>query len=412
MYLVDSDTLSVLKRTHQITNQINQNVENSSMRWNFIVKGSKVLNTHNALLSCHTDIFSHADTILNARHFHVLRHTNFSIHDPNSLKQLDNKDEQLNHDSERKSEEKTDCVEKINSFNEITNESLIPGTDSDKLSCISADTCQNSSDYQASSYILTDKFEDVEPGLFMEASRDEHEMAKFDKDNDECLIGKDQELTPDTETVSSALMAKFDKGNDECLISKDQELTPDTETVSSALMESSSTEQELTTERTNRPDISILEELIREKENLEMPVPYVEERHPIFPGLPVIKTETDVAAHETDLTKFDPKKGQKVAFPEVYHLAPLVNQSEVLIKLVQLGVDLTQIERKGMASHVIKMDFKKDLKPYLLFLHDIGVPDNKLGRVLTMNPGLLKEDIEILRVSLFCYPELFFNDRF
>ena len=377
LYPLDSDTLSVLKRTHRITNQINQNIENSSMRWNFIVKGSKVLNTHNALLSCHTDILSHTNTILNARHFHVLRHTNFSIHDPNSLKQSDNKDEQLNHDSERKTEEKTDCVENVNSFNEISNESLIPGTDSHKLSSNSGDTCQRSNGYQglASSYILIDKYENVQPDVFMEASRDEHKMAKFDKDNDECLISKDQELTSDTETVSSALM------------------------------ESSPTEQELTTERSNRPDISILEELIREKENLEMPVPYVEERHPIFPGLPVIKTETDVAGHETDLTKFDPKKGQKVAFPEVYHLAPLVNQSEVLIKLVQLGVDLTQVERKGMASHVIKMDFKKDLKPYLLFLHDIGVPDNKLGRVLTMNPALLKEDIEVLRVSAFCYPE-------
>ena len=149
-------------------------------------------------------------------------------------------------------------------------------------------------------------------------------------------------------------------------------------------------------------ETSVWEEIIREKENLELDIPEsVVEENPIFPALPVIKPQADITSDETQLTDYQPDKQRKVAFPtKIYNFAPLVNQSETLREFVKLGVDLSEVEKTSMADRIIKMNFKKDVKPYLLFLHDLGVAPDDFGKVLTTTPYLFQEDIKTLKVSM------------
>lgn len=84
-----------------------------------------------------------------------------------------------------------------------------------------------------------------------------------------------------------------------------------------------------------------------------------------------------------------------------FSLAPYVNQSETLRRLIELGVDLSKVEKKaGQASYILKMDFEKDAMPYIRFLHSIGVPSDELGQFITKNPGIFQEDLDHLQVRV------------
>ena len=150
-------------------------------------------------------------------------------------------------------------------------------------------------------------------------------------------------------------------------------------------------------------ETSVWEEIVQEKENLELDIPEtVKVENPIFPALPVIKPPGDIASGETELTEYQPARQRKVAFPtKIYNFAPLVNQSETLGEFVKLGVDLSEVEKTSMADRIIKMNFKKDVKPYLLFLHDLGVAPDDFGKVLTTTPYLFQEDIKTLKVGTY-----------
>ncbi|NXP61529.1 MTEF3 factor, partial [Chloropsis cyanopogon] len=78
-------------------------------------------------------------------------------------------------------------------------------------------------------------------------------------------------------------------------------------------------------------------------------------------------------------------------------LRDYVDHSETLAKLVHLGVDLSQVEKRQKAGQLLlTLDFEKDVKKILLFLKDVGVEDNQLGPFLTKNPYILGEDLEAL----------------
>ena len=89
------------------------------------------------------------------------------------------------------------------------------------------------------------------------------------------------------------------------------------------------------------------------------------------------------------------------AVTKSYNLAAYVNESEVLSNLVRLGVDLSKVETKrSEANNLIKLDFERDVKPYLMFLHDVGVPSDMLGSLITKHPGIFREDLDDLRVRV------------
>ncbi|XP_071105387.1 transcription termination factor 3, mitochondrial-like isoform X1 [Haliotis cracherodii] len=108
-----------------------------------------------------------------------------------------------------------------------------------------------------------------------------------------------------------------------------------------------------------------------------------------------------VELSNADLDRTNLKQiSQHVVEPQ-YHLAAYVSESETLSQLVRLGVDLTQLQRvKGAADMIIKLDFETQVKPYLLFLHDIGVTDSHLGNYISKNPKIFNEDLEDLRVRI------------
>ncbi|XP_050747793.1 transcription termination factor 3, mitochondrial isoform X3 [Gymnogyps californianus] len=82
-------------------------------------------------------------------------------------------------------------------------------------------------------------------------------------------------------------------------------------------------------------------------------------------------------------------------------LRDYVDHSETLAKLVHLGVDLSQVEKRQKAGQLLlTLDFEKDIRKILLFLKDVGVEDNQLGPFLTKNPYILAEDLEVLETRV------------
>ena len=81
------------------------------------------------------------------------------------------------------------------------------------------------------------------------------------------------------------------------------------------------------------------------------------------------------------------------------NLATYVNDSETLTKLVQLGVNLSVVEKnQAVANHLLKVDFDTNIRIYLEFLHKITVATNDFGQIITRSPSLLLEDLDDLQV--------------
>lgn len=84
-----------------------------------------------------------------------------------------------------------------------------------------------------------------------------------------------------------------------------------------------------------------------------------------------------------------------------FTFAKYANKSRTIQELVKLGVNLYKLEsKKGMLQYILNLDFEQDVKPYIRFLHDCGVPANCLGDFLTKNPNILKEDIDDLHTRI------------
>lgn len=91
----------------------------------------------------------------------------------------------------------------------------------------------------------------------------------------------------------------------------------------------------------------------------------------------------------------------KFASP-AFNFAAYANKSETIKKFVELGVDLSKIEKKkGLAQFVLKLDFERDVKRHLFFLHDLGMPTEAYGYFLTKNPLIFKESIEDLETRIY-----------
>ncbi|XP_067002509.2 transcription termination factor 3, mitochondrial [Anabrus simplex] len=88
-------------------------------------------------------------------------------------------------------------------------------------------------------------------------------------------------------------------------------------------------------------------------------------------------------------------------FPPTFNFSAYINKSPTLQQLVKLGVDLHKLEKmKGIPQFILKLDFDRDMKPYVRFLHEIGVDADELGEFFTRNPLIFKEDLDDLTVRL------------
>lgn len=85
-----------------------------------------------------------------------------------------------------------------------------------------------------------------------------------------------------------------------------------------------------------------------------------------------------------------------------FNFAPYVNESELLKNFVHMGVNLSKLEkRSGIMELIMRLDFERDVKKYLLFLNDLGVPSMAFGHFITKNPMIFKESIEDLTTRIY-----------
>jgi len=85
-----------------------------------------------------------------------------------------------------------------------------------------------------------------------------------------------------------------------------------------------------------------------------------------------------------------------------FNFAAYVNKSETLQKFVTLGVDLSKLEKRaGVPYWFLKLDFDKDCKKHLFFLHDLGIAAEEYGEFITKNPFIFKESIEDLETRVY-----------
>lgn len=120
------------------------------------------------------------------------------------------------------------------------------------------------------------------------------------------------------------------------------------------------------------------------------------------------KSATTRAADDNNLLDVEHYEGHLPALPKAekdyvptFNLAAYVNKSESLQQFLKLGVDLNSIERrKGLGEFVLKLDFERNVKPHLVFLHDLGVQPELFGEFITKNPLIFKEDLEDLQVRV------------
>lgn len=84
-----------------------------------------------------------------------------------------------------------------------------------------------------------------------------------------------------------------------------------------------------------------------------------------------------------------------------YNFAAYADKSPTIQQLVKLGVDLHQIEQDhDVFKFFLGLDFDKDIKPYIMFLHNCGVPADCIGEFITKNPKILMESLEDLTVRI------------
>lgn len=88
------------------------------------------------------------------------------------------------------------------------------------------------------------------------------------------------------------------------------------------------------------------------------------------------------------------------ALPKSFNFAAYANKSITVQRLVQLGVDLSVCEKKGLGQELITLDFEKDVEPLIHFLTSRGVPADRLGWWFTKNPYVFREPLENLQVRI------------
>lgn len=94
------------------------------------------------------------------------------------------------------------------------------------------------------------------------------------------------------------------------------------------------------------------------------------------------------------------------ALQPTFNLAAYVNESYSLQQLVKLGVELYKFDDDPeVMKTILKLDFERDMKPYIQFLLDCGVPVEELGMFLTRNPMIftIHMDDLITRINYLEY---------
>ena len=90
--------------------------------------------------------------------------------------------------------------------------------------------------------------------------------------------------------------------------------------------------------------------------------------------------------------------------PFAYTLAYFVNESNVLQKFIEMGVEIQQWDAdREICEFVLKLNFERDVAPYLIFLHDLGLNIENTAFIIRKNPFFLRETLEDLEMRIKFY---------
>jgi mTERF domain-containing protein, mitochondrial len=95
-------------------------------------------------------------------------------------------------------------------------------------------------------------------------------------------------------------------------------------------------------------------------------------------------------------------KSMKPAYrPFAYTLAYFVNESKVLQKFIEMGVEIQHWDDdREICEFILKLNFDRDVAPYLIFLHDLGLKIENSAFVILKNPFFLKEKLDDLQTRI------------
>ena len=98
--------------------------------------------------------------------------------------------------------------------------------------------------------------------------------------------------------------------------------------------------------------------------------------------------------------------------PVVYNLAYFANSNPVVRTLIEMGVELRQWDRNpAIGSSILKLDFERDVKPRLLFLHDLSIAADKHVSIIQNNPGIFQQSVDDLKVRIEYLKSKKFSDQ-
>jgi mTERF domain-containing protein len=87
--------------------------------------------------------------------------------------------------------------------------------------------------------------------------------------------------------------------------------------------------------------------------------------------------------------------------PYAYNLAYFVNDSEILKKFIEMGINIKKWDvHRDICEFLLRSDFNKHIAPYLVFLHDNGIKADEYGPLIEYNPFIFKQKLEDLQVRL------------
>lgn len=84
-----------------------------------------------------------------------------------------------------------------------------------------------------------------------------------------------------------------------------------------------------------------------------------------------------------------------------YNIASFAEKSKTVQELIKLGVQLWKFDKDlDIVKMIVNLNFEKDVKPYIQFLHDTGIPADQLGAFISKFPKIFNENLDDLHTRI------------
>ncbi|XP_043471576.1 transcription termination factor 3, mitochondrial [Leptopilina heterotoma] len=84
-----------------------------------------------------------------------------------------------------------------------------------------------------------------------------------------------------------------------------------------------------------------------------------------------------------------------------FNIASFADKSKTVQELTKLGVELWKFDKHlEIVKMIVNLNFDKDVKPYIQFLHDTGLPVHQFGPFITKFPKIFQEDLDDLHTRI------------